>query len=361
VTDRNASAEWSAVTDEAAPDEGEVPGEVLVRLRVDEAPDGVPRARQALGRRLASASAPVRELAGDVKLLACELLTNAVLHGAPPVDLLVVARRGCLRVEVTDTSRDRPLRARSSADTMTGRGIALVAGLASRWGSQVNREGKVVWAEVDLAQATLDTRAAAEPVTEGQRPADGLEAGPERRYRVWLGDVSTELLLAAKSHVDNLIREFTLAAAGAYSGESTAVPPQLAELIGQVTTRFADARRMIREQALAAATAGERRTRLELLLPLSAADAGEEYLAALDVADEYARQARLLTLETPPQHRAFRHWYVSSLIAQLRAAGRGAAAGDQPSFEEYLSRVPRPPDRRAETAPVAEVDSRPRP
>ena len=49
---------------------------------------------------------------------------------------------------------------------------------------------------------------------------------------------------------------------------------------------------------------------LRLSLPASAAAAGERYLAALEEADRYARNARLLTLETTPVHKVFRSWYV---------------------------------------------------
>ncbi|OHV65194.1 ATP-binding protein [Pseudofrankia sp. BMG5.36] len=347
--------------------------EVLMALRVDGAPEAVPRARREISSRLARATLPMRDLAGDIKLLAGELLTNAVLHGEPPVHLRLVARGSSLRVEVADTSQVAPLRARSSADTMTGRGLALVAAIAARWGTDVNRHGKVVWAEVDLAGAGepdgrasphpsgpvetglegagLDGAAvpAVQPGPGGGRSADpavatasadaastGHGLGSPPRYRVSLGDVSTDLLLAAKSHVDNLVREFTLAAVGEINGESAPVPPELAELIRTVTERFGEARQAIRRQALAAAAAGQRRTQLELWLPASIADAGEEYLAALDKADGYAREARLLTLASPPAHRDFRRWYVSSLVTQLRAAGRGEPVPPPLSFEEYL-------------------------
>lgn len=351
-----------------------------MQLRVDASPDAVPLARRVLGAGLANGSAPVRDLVGDVKLLAGELLTNAVLHGAPPVDLRVVARPDCLRLEVADTSPVAPLRARGGADMMTGRGLALVAGLAARWGTLLNGHGKVVWAELDLADSpvplTVGPQPTAPPATAPPetappetapqpvvptpaRPAAGpgtpmspvaaqpwspcqAEPAPEPRYRVCLGDVSTELLLAAKSHVDSIVREFALAASGASSGESSAVPPRLAELISQVTTGFAEARRLIRQQAIEAAAAGQRSTRLELSLPASAADAGERYLTALDEADEYARQARLLTLEAPPQHWAFRRWYVSSLVDQLRAAADGRPLPDPPSFEDFLRQADSP-------------------
>ncbi|ABW16126.1 protein serine phosphatase with GAF(s) sensor(s) [Parafrankia sp. EAN1pec] len=71
-------------------------------------------------------------------------------------------------------------------------------------------------------------------------------------------------------------------------------------------------------------------------MPLDAADAGEEYLAALEEIESYARAARLLTLESPPQQVAFRRWYVGSLVTQLRIAARGGVPEPVRTFEQYL-------------------------
>jgi anti-sigma regulatory factor (Ser/Thr protein kinase) len=378
LTDWDAGAERAAAVGDSGGDAGqdrdaagERPQVLLVALRVDAAPEAVPLARRAIGSSLACASASERELAADLKLLAGELLTNAVLHGRPPVDLRVAAGGGLLRVEVADASPVPPQRAAfgglDDKYTMTGRGLALVDALATRWGTDLGADGKVVWAELEIPEgatfasqdhaAPAGVDAAAEEHVGGEGPsAVGGTVAPdpsaglaptspvrEARYRVALGEVSTDLLLAAKAHVDNLIREFTLAMTGASTGETAAVPPWLVELIGRVATRFGEARQAIRVQALAAAAAGQRRTRLELTLPASAADAGEEYLAALDKADEYARQARLLTLESPAAYGAFRRWYVTAIVAQVRAAARGLPAPPQVSFEEYQSRrTPQP-------------------
>ena len=81
---------------------------------------------------------------------------------------------------------------------------------------------------------------------------------------------------------------------------------------------FGDARNAIKRQAIAASRRGDQRTSLTLQLPLSAADAAEAYLTALDEADTYSRAARLLTLETPPDHKLFRRWYVEAVARQLR-------------------------------------------
>jgi serine phosphatase RsbU (regulator of sigma subunit) len=124
-------------------------------------------------------------------------------------------------------------------------------------------------------------------------------------------------------------------ASAAESGEP--VPERhLASLIHTVVNEFAEARDAIKRQALAAAQRGEPRTRLSLSLPATAADAGEAYLAGLDEADAYARAARLLTLETPPAHRLFRHWYVESVVRQLRDLVAGRAVEPIVPFETRM-------------------------
>lgn len=273
------------------------------------------------------------------EIVVTELLTNALLHGAPPVHLVVrTDDEGTrARIEVHDGSRSLPVRPRPSSDAMTGRGLALVDALSEGWGvtPAANAVGKAVWAEV-----TVESAQVAEP---GDLDLDALMAafaddddGGPQRFTVTLGDVPTELLLAAKAHVDNVVRELTLASTGAQSGVSAAVPATLAELVHDVVNQFAEARQAIKRQALAAAHRGMDRTVLSLTLPAEAAEAGERYLAALEEADAYGRASRLLTLAAPPQHAAFRRWYVTSLVDGLRRASAGEEAVVAPSFETYL-------------------------
>ena len=277
------------------------------------------------------------ELTEDAELVASELATNAVLHGEGIVRVAVDAVGEGVRLEVEDRTRVPPVLALATSDAMTGRGLRLVSAVASRWGIEPADGGKVVWAELEAGHQ------ASEPSTEEllERWDDDLgfdDRDAPLRYPVSLGDVPTDLLLAAKTHVDNLVREFTLLTAGAESGRSSPVPIPLAILIEEVVHRFAEARQSIKRQALAAASRGDKYVRLELSLGLEAADAGEDYLRALDEADAYCRAARLLTLETPPQHRMFRQWYVGELVAQLRAAAVGEPVPLAEPFEQRLLR-----------------------
>ncbi|BEP15106.1 hypothetical protein acdb102_34170 [Acidothermaceae bacterium B102] len=315
-------------------------------LILDGGADDVPRARRYAAAALRGG--PADHLIGDVELVVSELVTNALLHAGPPATLRVYLpgqRDGAtpsgssvVRVEVRDATRTAPIRAIASTEAMTGRGIALVEALVTSWGIEHEGQGKIVWSELSASATHVDT---AHESRDFDIDIDALlaawddEPADEHRVTVSLGDVPTDLLLAAKAHVDNLVREFTLAATGAESGTSAAVPLHLATLVETVVHRFAEPRQAIKRQAVRAAGAGEARTHLVLTLSAASVESGEAYLQALDEADAYARAARLLTLETPPQHRVFRRWYVESLIGQVTAAVRGEVA-PAPSFEDRL-------------------------
>ncbi len=302
-------------------------------LQLSSGPDAVPRARRFVSERLTGSG--LSSYADDVELTVAELVTNAVLHGAPPLSLRITPQDDLVRIEVGDGSRQTPVRGRADVASMTGRGLALVEALATRWGVEPVADGKVVWAEVGSGDVTMlptDLDGDIEALLAAW--SDDEIAVP--RVSVHLGDVPTDLLLEAKAHVDSVVREFALAASGASTGSSAAVPRRLAELIETVENRFAEARQSIKRQALAAAARGDRRTDLTLTLPPSMADDAEAYLAGLNEADSYARASRLLTLESPPQHRSFRQWYINALATQLRAAGERRTPPPLETFEEHL-------------------------
>jgi serine phosphatase RsbU (regulator of sigma subunit)/anti-sigma regulatory factor (Ser/Thr protein kinase) len=299
--------------------------------------DAVPRARQWVVDALVAAPAGQRE---DAELVVAELVTNAVLHGAPPVTLRVLQLAHDVRIEVEDEGRHRPIPVRAGPDAMTGRGLNLVACLSTRWGVDPTSDGKVVWAEVPAAGTEAITTHGGEPE---EMDVDSLLASwadiddADEVFTVSLGAVPTNLLLDAKAHIDNLVRELTLAASGAESPDGPRLSADLAELVQTVVYGFAEARAQIKQQALAAAARGLTETDLRLTLRASAVDAGERYLAALDEADGYARAARLLTLETQPVHRVFREWYVGALVEQLRGAAEGAKPARVMTFLERLA------------------------
>ncbi len=311
----------------------------VAELVLSSEPDAAARARRAVAAALPHADPEVLDAA---RLVVTELVTNAQLHGAAPISVRVGAEGERVRLEVEDRGRQRLVLPTSSPEAMTGRGLSLVRALADTWGiTPAAAGGKVVWAAMAPAPASqeevTDEQAAGADATEADLDAL-LDAWPddepvEQEHTVRLGQVPTDLLLAAKRHIDNVVRELTLEQG---AGSDELVPSGWSALVETVTKDFALARSAIKRQAVAAAARGESVTELVLRLPASAAEAGERYLVALDEADRLSRAARLLTLESPLLHRVFRTWYVSAIVEQLRAAEHGRTAPVPRTLVEVL-------------------------
>ncbi|GAA4626993.1 MULTISPECIES: ATP-binding protein [Cellulomonas] len=87
-----------------------------------------------------------------IELLTGELVTNAVTHGpaAAPVQVDVRVDGAVVRVAVTDEGEGTPRLQHPEPTAPSGRGMALVAALASAWGSARRPGGgTTVWFEVD--------------------------------------------------------------------------------------------------------------------------------------------------------------------------------------------------------------------
>ncbi|MEW1721205.1 ATP-binding protein [Streptomyces sp. NPDC093109] len=98
------------------------------------------------------------ELAWSAALLVSELATNALLHGCLRGRLFLVRvtlRTDVLRIEVSDARGERlPVPRVADDRDCFGRGLAIVAGLADRWGVEPRTVGKTVFAEIDLKPPT---------------------------------------------------------------------------------------------------------------------------------------------------------------------------------------------------------------
>jgi anti-sigma regulatory factor (Ser/Thr protein kinase) len=88
----------------------------------------------------------------DAELVVSELVTNAHRHawGCGIFELEVVGRSDGVWIALADGSAIRPIVEELSVDRTSGRGMALVAALASDWGAEDRHGGKRVW--VDLVE-----------------------------------------------------------------------------------------------------------------------------------------------------------------------------------------------------------------
>jgi len=124
-------------------------GSIRVGLQLDPRPESAVIARRAVQDALARHLST--ELVDDAVLLTSEIVTNAIVHTGRECELLLTfdPRLGTLRVEVSDQSPERPLQADAlDGDRLGGRGLQIVAAMATRWGTFPVNGGKTVWFEI---------------------------------------------------------------------------------------------------------------------------------------------------------------------------------------------------------------------
>jgi len=94
-----------------------------------------------------------RDSIDDVVLVASELVGNAVVHTGVREEHLAVSweiEPVTVVVRVTDASPIMPRPSSADPNRPGGRGLAIVAAIASDWGVQCSRQGKQVWARVPV-------------------------------------------------------------------------------------------------------------------------------------------------------------------------------------------------------------------
>jgi anti-sigma regulatory factor (Ser/Thr protein kinase) len=126
---------------------------------------GARQARHRIAGELAGAVSS--ELLADAVAVVAELVGNAIRHAEPlPGDVIRVAwriraavSRELLEVRVTDGGASVEPRQRSvGPDAVDGRGLAIVAALADRWGVERDGLGQSVWAELSFPHRAPERR-----------------------------------------------------------------------------------------------------------------------------------------------------------------------------------------------------------
>ena len=128
---------------------------VEVRIELPAEPASAGLARRAVEQACAGGPADL----DAVVLCTSELVTNAVLHGRPPIALEVQTSPSSVRVAVHDGGfQDARPRRPVDPEAMSGRGLAIVEILATRWGCEPTDEGKVTWFEMGADSRHHDLR-----------------------------------------------------------------------------------------------------------------------------------------------------------------------------------------------------------
>lgn len=149
-----------------------------------------------------------------------------------------------------------------------------------------------------------------------------------RQYPVRLG-------VAAKQHNDELLREFTIIAAGRADGTAQdELPSRLVAVMDVIRRQYGAGLEERDARLFAALSAGVEEIDVEQRLPAAAAGAAQALGAILAETDDFCRQGRhLLTLETPPDVLQYRHWYLSEVVTQLE----GGPATPWPVFRAHAA------------------------
>ena len=260
------------------------------------------------------------DLLESAELGVSELVTNAILHGNPPLSIRMRGTRQHPRVEVFDGSQQPPranTRMTDAAELLStvGRGLAMVALCSDAWGSYIQPEGKIVWFE----------------------PADGLANAPDINGEVFtvpgnadaeeqdLADGTTVVLqsfpinvfLDFRRHYNELRRELRLLSLAHESDYPVA--KHVTELFQRSEEELRGSRGS--RELEAAMASGRTSVDLTVVVPPGTPRTMEQMVDMLELADEFCRSQRLLSLSVTPQQRQFQHWFFGEFARQ----GNGAA------------------------------------
>ncbi len=250
------------------------------------------------------------DLVDCARLGVSELVTNALLHGAPPISVAVRGTVEHPRIEVSDGSPRPPA---SPVDrggmSTTGRGLSIVAKCSIAWGAEVDRDRKIVWFEpasevhphVDppYSLTLTDVAPPADPATD-LIPITILGADAQTCYALLkhYRDLRRELRLLALTHAE----DYPLA-------------QRLSELIISFEHEFPQSALAQLEVAL---NNGD--SELDIVVDMSPAlpPLIPQMLEVLDLADAFCRAQQFLAIARTPDQNAYCHWFLEEFARQGR-------------------------------------------
>lgn len=235
-----------------------------------------------------------------VELLLSEVVTNALLHAASPVEVCLARQSEGVRVAVADQSPAMPSQRDWADDASTGRGLSLIEALSSGWGVEHADGGKVVWFTVGG-----DTTQPRDPLAAFD--LDEFDDEAVARAVVELRGAPVLLFPAMHRHLDALMREWALVG----TAEDDWQPAHLGVDLSPAT------------RALAAAGDSGHSTADAAITVTSPAEARENLAAVREMvrqADQLANDGALLTPPALPEIGACIEWFFDQLINQLDGA-----------------------------------------
>jgi len=221
-------------------------------------------------------------------------------------------------VEVRDSSVEAPilpsdpLEKPETDDLLLtfGRGLTIVARCADAWGAEIEDDGKVVWFAPAAEFADGDGVPGVITGVDHQ-----LRPGPTReRVRVEIKDVPLASYVAFQHHFRELRREVRLLSLAHESHYPLA--KSLSDLFGSLDRQLRDGIGV--EQIDAALAQGLESTDLVVHMPRATAATLHRFVELLDLADEFCRAERLLSLARTSEQRKFQVWFLKEFVRQAQ-------------------------------------------
>lgn len=134
----------------------------------------------------------------------------------------------------------------------------------------------------------------------------------------------------SQAHGDELMREFRLLAEQMRQEGTDGLPTRLIELVNALEGQYSAFTEAQEDELDRAIQAGDETIELTYALPASVGEGVAALSAILDEVDELCRQGQyLLTLATPPDLVAYRHWFLDEFTRQI-AGERPLTWADSP-------------------------------
>jgi anti-sigma regulatory factor (Ser/Thr protein kinase) len=257
------------------------------------------------------------DLTDNAELALSEVVTNAILHGRPP---MTVRLRGTVdhpRVEVRDRSQAPPAMPRLDPDpeamgdlTTFGRGLSIVARASDAWGAEREPEGKLVW----FVPATSLRDDDVAGVLLGWDDDDEDPSFEGERMSIRLDRVPVRLMLNALTHGAELRRELRLLAVAHQDTYPVA---------GDLSEFFSGLGRDFRSQfdgpdLHRASDTGQEYVDLVVSAPIDSGPRFTRLIELLDLADAFCRSERLLTLARTRVLAIFQEWMFGEFVRQTK-------------------------------------------